>query len=90
MTESGCIGSITRASDIQKSEKLAYETIGQGLPLVEAKVIDPKTGQIVPRNVDGELCLRGFNIMRGYYDDPVKTTEAIDEHGLNLFFKNFY
>ena len=62
MTESGVIGSLTRVNDIKKSEKFAYETIGQGLPFVELKVID-KENQIVPRNVDGELCIRGSIII---------------------------
>jgi fatty-acyl-CoA synthase len=81
LTESGSIGSMTRASDIEISEKFAYESIGQCLPFVELKIVDPKTNQIVVRNVDGEICLRGFNIMKGYLDDPKKTAEAIDANG---------
>lgn len=36
---------------------------------------------MVPHNTDGELCIRGYNIMKGYWDEPVKTAEAIDSNG---------
>lgn len=52
-TEAGCVGSLTRVSDLEKSEKFAFETIGQGFPFVEAKIIDPNTNKIIPRNSDG-------------------------------------
>lgn len=81
MTETGSVGSVTRADDIDKSEKFAYETIGKGFPHVEAKIIDPNSQKTVPRNSDGELCLRGYNIMTEYWDDPVKTAESIDKNG---------
>ncbi|CAF0973055.1 unnamed protein product [Brachionus calyciflorus] len=81
MTETGSVGSLTRCDDIQKSEKFAYETIGKGFPHVEAKIIDPISKKITPRNTDGELCLRGYNIMTEYWDDPVKTAESIDKNG---------
>ena len=81
MTETGSVGSVTKYDDILKSEKFAYETIGQGFPHVEAKIIDPKTNKILPRNQDGELCLRGYNIMTEYWNDPEKTSESIDKNG---------
>jgi fatty-acyl-CoA synthase len=81
MTETGVLASLTRADDAKKSEKVAYESIGQVIPYLELKIVDPNTKQIVERNVDGEMCLRGFNITRGYYDDPKKTAEAIDSNG---------
>lgn len=84
MTESGTIGSVTRAVDVTISEKFGYESLGQGLPFQEIKIVDPKTGNMVPRNVDGEICLRGFNIMKGYLDDPKKTAETIDPNGYDI------
>ena len=49
-------------------------------PYVEAKVIDPD-GVILPIGESGELCFRGYNTMIGYWNDPEKTKEAIDEQG---------
>jgi fatty-acyl-CoA synthase len=79
MTESGCAGSLTKASDINISEKVAYESVGRNF--LELKIRDPVTKQIVPRNTDGEICLRGYSLMKGYLDDPIKTKETIDENG---------
>jgi fatty-acyl-CoA synthase len=79
MTESGCAGGLTNTRDIEVSEKAAYESIGRNF--IELKIRDPATGQIVPRNTDGEICLRGYSIMPGYYDDEEKTKETIDRNG---------
>ena len=64
MTENACGASMTKISDIELSESHAYESIGQPLPFLEAKVIDTNTGEIVPHNTVGELCFRGFSVMR--------------------------
>jgi fatty-acyl-CoA synthase len=55
-------------------------TVGRVLPHVEAKVIDEE-GKIVPPGVAGELCTRGYLVMRGYWGDPELTAEAIDKGG---------
>jgi fatty-acyl-CoA synthase len=55
-------------------------TIGRVLPHVEVKAIDAE-GRITPRGVPGELCTRGYSVMRGYWDDPERTAEAIDSEG---------
>lgn len=52
-------------------------TIGRPLGHMEIKLVDP-AGRTVPRGEQGELCLRGFNVMRGYWGDPEKTAETID------------
>jgi fatty-acyl-CoA synthase len=54
-------------------------TVGKALPHTEAKVIDPATGKIVPRGVAGELCTRGYLVMKGYYKNPEATRRAIDD-----------
>jgi fatty-acyl-CoA synthase len=54
------------------------ETVGQVMPHTELKVIDPATGEVVPRGVPGEFCARGYLVMRGYWEDPERTAEAID------------
>ena len=55
-------------------------TVGQVLPHIEIKIVDPE-GKAVPRGVDGEFCTRGYSVMKGYWNDPDKTREAIDDAG---------
>jgi fatty-acyl-CoA synthase len=52
-------------------------TVGQVQPHLEVKIVDEQ-GHIVPRGEKGELLTRGYSVMLGYWDDPEKTTEAID------------
>ncbi len=56
-------------------------TVGKPHPNVEVKIIDPVTGEELPVGVPGELCTRGYNIMKGYYNNAEATREAIDEEG---------
>ena len=56
-------------------------TVGKALPHTEAKVIDPGTGKIVPRGTAGELCTRGYLVMKGYYKNPEATRKTIDADG---------
>jgi fatty-acyl-CoA synthase len=56
-------------------------TVGQAMPHVEIKVIDPDTGRVVPRGTTGEFCTRGYSVMLGYWNQPEKTAEAIDASG---------
>ncbi len=54
-------------------------TVGKVHPHVEAKVIDPATSKIVPYGVAGELCVRGYIVMLGYWNNPEATREVIDQ-----------
>ena len=54
---------------------------GHPLPGYEFKVIDPDTGDTVPPSTMGELCVRGYALMQGYYKRPEATAEAIDDDG---------
>jgi len=56
-------------------------TVGRDYPGVEVQVIDPETGEICPEDVQGEMCCRGFNVMKGYYKNEAATTEIIDKNG---------
>ncbi|WP_337180588.1 AMP-binding protein [Sphingopyxis granuli] len=58
---------------------LRVSTIGRVQPHLEVKIVDPVTGDIVPRGVAGELCTRGYSVMLGYWDDVAKTEEAIKD-----------
>ena len=56
-------------------------TVGRDFPFVEVKVLDPETNKECPVGVQGEMCCRGFNVMKGYYKNPKATAEVIDENG---------
>ncbi|KAM6403340.1 medium-chain acyl-CoA ligase ACSF2, mitochondrial [Rhynochetos jubatus] len=53
------------------------ETVGCIFPHTEAKIEDPETGKPVPLNTPGELQIRGYCVMLGYWDDPTKTSEVV-------------
>jgi fatty-acyl-CoA synthase len=53
-------------------------TIGRVQPHLECKIVDPATGDVVPRGEPGELCTRGYAVMLGYWNDPAATAAAID------------
>jgi fatty-acyl-CoA synthase len=57
------------------------QTVGTNLPHQEVKVVDPKTGATLAINQPGEICFRGYHVMREYYGDPEATAEAIDAAG---------
>ncbi|MGZ5398579.1 MAG: AMP-binding protein, partial [Nocardioides sp.] len=78
MTETSPVSTQTRADD-DLDRRTA--TIGRVHPHVEVKVVDPMTGETVERGAPGELCTRGYSVMLGYWDDPEKTREAIDDEG---------
>jgi fatty-acyl-CoA synthase len=61
--------------------ELRVSTVGRVLPNVEAKIVDPATGKELPPGVQGELCTRGYHVMKGYYNMPEATAEAIDDEG---------
>ncbi len=54
-------------------------TVGKVHPHLEVKIVDPATGLTVPRGSSGEFCTRGYSVMLGYWNDPDKTAEAIDQ-----------
>lgn len=57
---------------------LKVETVGRALPNVEVKIVKPGTNEEVPRGEQGEICARGYVVMKGYYNNPEATQEAID------------
>lgn len=61
--------------------ELRVETVGKAFPGVEAAVLDPETYAPLPPNTIGEICCRGYNVMKGYYKMPEETKKAIDEKG---------
>jgi len=57
------------------------QTVGRGLPEMEVKIVDPATGAAVGVDEPGELCVRGYNVMKGYWNNPEATRAAVDEAG---------
>lgn len=78
MTETSPVSTQTRADD---SVDRRVGTVGRVGPHLEIKVVDPATGETVPRGVVGEFCTRGYSVMAGYWNDPQKTAEVIDADG---------
>lgn len=77
LTEScGCV-SATKAGD---PAELVAASCGTPIPGVEVRLVDPQ-GEDVATGEAGELLVRGFNVMKGYLDDPAATAEAIDAEG---------
>jgi fatty-acyl-CoA synthase len=77
MTETSATVMITSPADPLERR---VATVGRVVPHVEVKVVDERS-EIVPRGQVGEICVRGYSIMLGYWGDPEKTAEAIDADG---------
>ena len=75
MTETSPVSAQTRVDDPVAKR---VGSVGRVHPHVELKLVDPATGQVVPRGTRGELCTRGYVVMLGYWNDPVATEGAID------------
>jgi fatty-acyl-CoA synthase len=57
------------------------QTVGIVLPELEVKIVDPASGAALAAGERGELCCRGYNVMKGYYNNPDATRAAIDADG---------
>ena len=78
MTETSPVSMQTRTDD---SIERRVSTVGRVGPHLEVKIVDPLTGDLLPRREAGELCTRGYSVMLGYWEEPDKTAEAIDAEG---------
>ena len=74
MTETSPVSTQTSVDDPLDRR---VSSVGRVHPHLEVKIIDTD-GRIVPRGTAGELCTRGYSVMRGYWDDPERTAQAID------------
>ncbi|BCG47754.1 acyl-CoA synthase [Citrifermentans bremense] len=77
-TESSPVITQTRTDD---PIELKVSTVGRVLPNVELKIVDIESGQELPPGKQGELCTRGYLVMKGYYKMPEETSKAIDADG---------
>jgi fatty-acyl-CoA synthase len=78
MTETSPVSTQSRV-DAPLDKRVA--TVGTVHPHVEIEIVDPETGQVVPRGVAGELLTRGYSVMLGYWEDEPATRKAIDAAG---------
>ncbi len=77
-TESSPVITQTRTDD---PIELRVATVGRALPDVEVKIVDIETGSPLPPGKQGELCARGYLVMKGYYKMADETAKAIDADG---------
>ena len=75
MTETSPVSTQTSADDPLEKR---VTTVGRVHPHVEIRIVDPDTGETVPRGTSGEFLTRGYSVMLGYWNDPQRTAEAID------------
>ena len=78
MTETAPLSTQTAVDDDVEKR---VSTVGRVHPHVEVKIVDPATGEPVPRGTAGEQCTRGYSVMLGYWDDEEATSRAIDADG---------
>ncbi|OEY67845.1 AMP-binding protein [Marinobacter sp. X15-166B] len=78
MTETSPVSTQTSASDPFDKR---VTTVGRTQPHLETKIVDPGTGNVLPRGEVGELCTRGYSVMLKYWNDEEQTREAIDPSG---------
>lgn len=78
LTESSPGMTTTRVFD---SPEIRATTVGTNLPGVEVKVVNPETGEECKPDEQGEICCRGYNVMKGYYNNPEATSKTIDSEG---------
>jgi fatty-acyl-CoA synthase len=77
-TETTAVVTQSRPGD---SLDLRATTVGRALPDLEVKIVDPVTGVDLPTGSEGELCCRGYPVMRGYYKLPETTTATLGANG---------
>ena len=78
LTETSPVFTQTSADDDLEHK---CETVGKRHPPVLVKIVDPETGERCGFNEPGELCCKGYNVMKGYYKMPEETAKVIDDEG---------
>lgn len=78
MTETSPVSMQTRPDD---DLNLRVATVGRPSPHAEIKIIDPASGETLPINTPGELCTRGYLVMKGYWNQQDKTDEVLGDDG---------
>ena len=87
MTEITICYGLTEASPVMSQTTVGdtiehmTETVGPAMPEIEIRIINPETGEECGPGVQGEVCCRGYNVMKGYYNNEKASFEAIDSEG---------
>ncbi|MFR9651648.1 MAG: AMP-binding protein [Rikenellaceae bacterium] len=68
-------------SNIDDSTKVRATTVGRPFPGIDVQIISHESGEVLPAGKQGEVCCRGWNVMKGYYNNPGATAEVIDSDG---------
>ncbi|XP_071499928.1 medium-chain acyl-CoA ligase ACSF2, mitochondrial-like [Diadema antillarum] len=76
LTETSPVATMTTHND---TEEKRLCTVGKLSPYLEMKIIDPETQTTVPLGSPGEVCVRGYSVMAGYWGQDAKTREVIDD-----------
>ncbi|MBT8047896.1 MAG: AMP-binding protein, partial [Gammaproteobacteria bacterium] len=76
-TECSPVNHMTLADDPLEKR---VESVGRAGPHLEVKIVG-ENGQTVPTGEKGDICTRGYAVMRGYWGDPERTAETVDEDG---------
>lgn len=69
------------ATRTHNSAEVRATTVGFEFPNVEVKIVNPETGEECEEGEQGEVCCRGYNVMKGYYKNAEATRKVIDEDG---------
>jgi fatty-acyl-CoA synthase len=76
MTETSPVSTQTRTDDTFERK---VGTVGAVGPHLEVKVVDPLSGETLPRGQAGEFCTKGYSVMLGYWNQPDKTAEVLED-----------
>jgi fatty-acyl-CoA synthase len=72
---------VTTMSDAGDSIEIRVKTVGRAMPQTEIRIVSTATGETLPVGEQGELCIRGYALMKGYDGDPEGTAQVIKEDG---------
>lgn len=75
------VSPVCTMTNTQDSIEKRVSTVGRKMPFIEVKLVDPETGEDVPPNVQGEVVIRGYSVMKGYYKMSEATAQTIDKDG---------
>jgi len=68
-------------SELTDPLELRAETVGHFMEHLEGKIVNPETGEEMPTGQSGEICVKGYVVMQGYYKMPEATSKTIDKDG---------
>lgn len=72
---------IVTTGGFDMNRELGFQALGYPLMGISVRIVSPESGEEVPVGEQGEIWIRGFNMLDGYHRDPAKTAEAIDSEG---------